>query len=188
MKLLQLKNSLFGENTYFVVSDNGDCLIIDPGSDYDELLSVIMRNKLNVLGILITHGHYDHIWSCKSLQDLGYKVYISSQDADKCNDNKLNLSNLDGYKIDLFEPDFVITDEQDNLVIGDFNISVLHVPGHSKGGLAFIIDNYVFTGDTLFEHGYGRYDFYDGDYNELMRSLRLLLKYKNDGYIVKAGH
>ena len=75
-----------------------------------------------------------------------------------------------------------------NFNVGDFEIKMLHTPGHSKGSCSYIIGNYIFTGDTLFENTYGRTDFYDGNINEMMESLKLLQYYVNEGYILCSGH
>jgi len=188
MKVIALKNSLLDEMTYFIFNEKKDCLIIDAGSDFEKIQNILKANSLNVLAILLTHGHYDHIASCKRLQGLGYKVYISYLDADKCLSNQLNMSNSFGLNIDLFKPDYVISKNENELKIGDFTVSVIFTPGHTKGGVSYIVKNHIFVGDTLFEHGYGRYDFYDGNYKDLMQSLKTLLQYKKQGFIVHSGH
>ena len=72
--------------------------------------------------------------------------------------------------------------------IGDFSIKMLHTPGHSRGSVTYVIDNYLFTGDTMFENTYGRTDFYDGNIDEMFNSLNLLRKYVDNGYILCPGH
>lgn len=184
--VFKITNSILDENTYFVVWDN-NCLIIDPGFDFDKILTFIDSKKVKVLGILLTHGHFDHIASCKKLQNFGYKIYISKYDKDKCLDNKLNVASSMNMTIECFNPDYLISNE-DNLVFNGLNVKVLHTPGHSKGGLSFVIENHLFSGDTLFEHGYGRYDLQDGNFRELISSLKVLLKYVKQGFILHPGH
>ena len=168
-----VKNDLLDELTY-IIANKSNCLIVDPGSNFNDIIDFIKGHNLNICGILLTHGHYDHIASCKKLQDLGYKIYISSEDADKCENNQKNLSSsFSNRGIPTFKPDYLISNEQTELTIDDFKVIILHVPGHSKGGLAYIIENHIFVGDTIFPHGYGRYDFYDGNFSELIKSMSL---------------
>ena len=181
-------NDLLCEKTYIVFNDCGDAIIIDPGSNYDDIINYINDKKLNVLGVLITHAHFDHIASCYKLQKLGYKIYVSKLDADKCLNIDKCLASCNGFEIDLFTPDYLIDDVQNKIYLNTFEISVLHVPGHSAGGLAFIIGNNLFSGDVLFENGYGRYDFYDGDFNKIIKSVKTLLGYVNKGYLLYSGH
>ena len=188
VKVLKIENSIFNEFTYIVINDKNDCIIIDPGSDFESIIYEINKNNLNVLGVLITHGHFDHIYSCKKLQLCGYKIYISSEDADKCEDLDLSLANSCNVKIETFIPDVKIDKNDSLLIIGDFKIKVLLTPGHSRGGLSYIIENHLFSGDTLFEHGYGRYDFYDGNYRELINSLETLFGFVENGHVLHPGH
>ena len=181
-------NDMLGEKTYIVSNDLKEALIIDPGSNYDDIYGYIMGNKLDVVGVLITHAHFDHIASCGKLQKLGYKIYVSELDAEKCSNADKCLANDCGVVIDMFVPDCLIINGQNLLKLGSFEVKIKHVPGHSAGGLAYIIGDDLFSGDTLFENGYGRYDFYDGDFNELMKSVKSLLLLVNQGYKLHCGH
>lgn len=185
----KIVNSLLQSNTYFVYdSDSKDSIIVDPGSDFEAILEFINNNNLNVLAVLLTHGHFDHAFSCKNLQELGYKVYISEDDEEMCNDNFKNCAILCGVDFKGFVPDSLINKADSSLSIGKFNIKILHVPGHTKGGLAFVINNHIFTGDTLFNNGYGRTDMYGGDDKSILKSIKMLMNYKNNNYVINVGH
>lgn len=182
-------NSLLDEITYFVVNlDTNHAILIDPGSDYDKIERLINNRELIVDGILITHGHFDHMASCKRLQNMGYRIYISNLDSPKCGSNNLNMAESCNEKIELFKPDIVFDDSIKELEIGDFTVQVVWTPGHSTGGVTYIIDEHMFVGDTLFEHGYGRYDFYDSNFNELVKSVKKLIKLQSEGYLRHSGH
>ncbi len=176
------------ENCYIVCNDLKQSIIIDPGSNYEEIIDFVKQKGLNVLGVLLTHGHYDHIFSCKKLQELGYKIYISKFDEIMCSDENLNFAKSCGEVVESFIPDFLISENEEHLTLGAFEIKILHTPGHSKGGLSYIIDNHLFSGDTLFEKGYGRTDLFGGNFREILSSIKLLRKYTSAGYILHSGH
>ena len=140
--------------------------------------------------VLLTHGHYDHIGACKKFQNNGIKIAINLLDADKCESDELCLIKQfgNGEILDTFKPDILFENEEDNLVLGSLNIKVIHTPGHSKGGSSYLIGNFLLSGDTIFEQGYGRTDFYDGSSIKLRQSIRKLLTYLNKGYILCCGH
>lgn len=191
--MIIVKKLVVGEintNCYIVTDlQTKDSIIIDPGADFEKINDYIIKNNLHVLGIFLTHGHYDHIGACFSFKQKGIKVYIHELDADKCEYNDLNLSNnFCEIGILTFVPDVLISGEEQSLKIGSINIKVIHTPGHSEGSVTFIIDKYIFSGDTIFEHGYGRTDFYDGNMQKLRNSIRKLQLYTKNSYILCAGH
>ena len=180
---------VFSENCYVVFDNNSkDGLVIDPGSNFDDVMECIKNNNLNVNAVLLTHGHFDHIYSCKKLQLLGYKIYISIFDATMCNDDNLNCSASNNCAVEHFCPDVLIDENLQNLTFGTINVTVLHTPGHSKGGMSYVIERNIFSGDTIFEHGYGRTDLAGGNFREILTSIKLLLKYTKSDYKLYSGH
>ena len=180
---------LFNENCYIIYNtENLEGIIIDPGSTFEDIYSFVKPNTLTIKAILLTHGHFDHIMSCKKLQMLGYKIYISKHDAPMCNNDELNFAKDNGCNVEPFNPDVLIDDDVANLSLDDLAVKVLHVAGHSKGGLAYIIGNNLFCGDTLFEHGYGRTDLKGGNFREMLSSIKILRSYTKSGYKLFAGH
>lgn len=175
----------------YVVADikTKDTIIIDAGDNFNKIFEYVKENCLNIKAVLLTHGHYDHIGACSMFKQNGVPIYIHKLDADKCENNNLNLSNkFCDYGIKTFKPDFLIKGEQQELKIGSILVNAIHTPGHSEGGCSFVIDNYLFSGDTIFDCGYGRTDFYDGSMLKLRDSIRKLMPYINDGYVLCEGH
>lgn len=146
-------NFPINSNCYVVYSQQlKRCVIIDPGSeDSSEIISFIETNGLILDYIILTHEHFDHIWSADTLRYKYNSKLISSRHTSKCLINpKLNLSvfyNQIGFSI---EPaDILIEEISFNLMWMGAKIEFLSTPGHSKGSICFIIENKLFTGDTM---------------------------------------
>lgn len=172
------------ENCY-IITKNNNCVIIDAGDGYKDIIKFVSEHNLKIQGVLLTHGHFDHCASCLKLQENGIKIYVHKLDADKLYGDG-NLSKYFGVDFDNFHAD-VLFDEGE-LVISDFNFKVIHTPGHSKGSVCFVYENNVFCGDTIFETGIGRTDFYDSSFTELMQSLKKLDFYLKNDYNFLRGH
>ena len=173
------------ENCYIITDNNKNCVIIDAGDGYERIMKVINENNLKINGVLLTHGHFDHCASCSKLQKDGVKIYIHKLDADKLY-GEGNLANLFGFEFNKFKADVLF--DEGTLKVGDFTFNVIHTPGHSKGSVCFVYKNNVFCGDTIFEAGIGRTDFYDSSLPELMDSLKKLDFYLENDYNFFSGH
>lgn len=166
-------------------------ILIDAGDNYKELIDFMDNKGIKPVAVLCTHGHFDHINACSEFQKNQAKIYIGSIDAYKCESSKFS----EGYKhynyvFNPFMPDYTLNDNDEINLIG-IKFKVVLCSGHTKGGVSYICEinkqGYIFCGDTLFRETYGRYDFYDGDYNALVVSANRLLSYPSD-YILMCGH
>lgn len=176
-------------NTYIVTDDaTGETAVIDAGACTDELLDKL-KDK-NVRYILLTHGHYDHILGVPALKaHTGAEVLIHKADADCFWDTEKSLASFDHSFLQTpMKADRLLSDG-DEIHLGDTVLSVLHTPGHTKGGVCYIDyqDRLIFSGDTLFCLTAGRTDFPGGSFEELMASLITLRNLPGD-YIVYPGH
>ncbi len=138
------------ENCYVLIKDDV-CLVIDPGDDYPLIQEKIGDNK--VLGVLITHSHFDHIGALrKFLTKRGVKIFKKSS-----------------------------TGEQ-TYSVGPFNFKVISTPGHSSDCISFYFEEekVMFVGDFIFKDSIGRCDLPTGDMNVMKKSLDMIKNYPKD--------
>lgn len=160
----------------YIIDVDGEGIIIDPGQAVQKIRCFLQKNNIVPKVILLTHAHYDHAYACKYLQSKGAKCFVHELDADKL----YGKGNME----ELFEKPFPKTKADGVLREGKYEflgipVEVLHTPGHTSGSCCFIIDGNLFSGDTLFDNGYGRCDLADGNFTAMKQSLRKLKPYFN---------
>lgn len=168
----------------YVLHGPEGCVIIDPGAEAKRIREACGNE--HIAGILLTHGHYDHIGAVAELMDEGTVLYVHPEDEELLNDPSRNVSLMMGNEVVAPAPTGYAM-EGVPLKCGGLTFHVLHTPGHTKGGVCYELGDLLFTGDTLFQHGYGRTDFYGGSEVELVHSLRKLLRMR-DNHIILPGH
>ena len=178
----------FDENCYVVSDDTGEGVVIDPGGMAKEILAYILEKKLSIQAVLDTHGHCDHIGANDAIRDeTGAPLYIHKADAPMLSDMRLNLSAFMGFKA-LSRPAEHLLSEGDKISFGQSELEVIHTPGHTVGGVCFVGDGVVFTGDTLFAGSIGRSDFPGGSEVELIGNIKKKLLALPDEMKVYSGH
>ena len=176
-------------NCYILAEAQGkECIIIDPGSDYDKINKVLIRRKLKPAIIINTHGHADHI-GCDD--DFGLPVYIHKNDAALLGDPIRNLSGFIGESFSINVEIKEIKDG-DKIELGKIKLEVLHTPGHTSGGVSLLLrcpeKFMLFSGDTLFFHSIGRTDFPGASHEALLKSIKDKLLTLPDSTVVYPGH
>ena len=186
MKLYHLCSGPLGVNTYFLINENtNNAIVIDGGENYKKVKQVEESLNVKIVALLLTHAHFDHSGNAKKLQDDGAKVYISKLDAPKLN-NDGNLGYRFGRKFEYLTADHLLENGEE-LNIAGIKIKAILTPGHTDGSMTFLVDNMLFTGDTLFLESVGRTDFPTGDKNQLVNSVKMLFNLDGD-YQVYPGH
>ena len=176
-------------NCYLVVDENsGECIVIDPGSMSQKLESDIETNNYTVKYIIFTHGHFDHIG--------GMEHYMNKYDKSLVvmhkNDIEAIVNEIDVFYVDMKNKEntvkkITLHSDSDVVSIGDTELSIIHTPGHTKGGICLYTDGVLFSGDTLFERSIGRTDFPGGDFKVLEASIKKLYNLP-DNTVVYPGH
>lgn len=150
MEVKTVVTGYLDENCYLLIQ-NGNCLVVDPGDNFNKIKNEIGDNK--VLGVLITHSHFDHIGALRNfLTKRSIKIF-----------KKSNL-------------------EEKEYTIGDFTFRCLYTPGHSKDSVSFYFqdDKIMFVGDFIFRESIGRTDLPGGSDEEMKSSIQKLLDYPDD--------
>ncbi|SHI33399.1 Glyoxylase, beta-lactamase superfamily II [Clostridium cavendishii DSM 21758] len=174
---------IYGANCYVIYKeDNKQAIILDPGGDSDMLIANIEALEVTPKAILLTHGHIDHVGAVEALSNR-YKIpfYINEED------EKFMMSGTDVYGHLNRKADGYIKDG-DKLNIANLEIEVIHTPGHTPGGVCFLVNDKVFTGDTLFQGSIGRTDFEGGNYESIIESIVNKLLPLGDNVEVYPGH
>ncbi len=176
-------------NTYVLTDENSkEAVIIDLGGSYQKIKEDL--SGYNIKFVLNTHGHLDHILGETELQKENPEIPIYMHKNDEIHINHMaqtaQMWGLDKIS-NVIKPDKFI-DETSQLFIGKNQINIIHTPGHSKGSLSYYTDGKLFCGDALFFRNIGRTDFFDGDYDELIASIKEKLLILPDDTTVYTGH
>ena len=159
MKVYALKVGELKTNCY-ILEKNNKGLIIDPGDEVNKIVSKVKELELEIVGVLVTHEHFDHNTYAKELSDL-YQVEINDYN---------NL--FEGKKF-----------------IPPFRFKTIYTPGHSPKSIVFYFYDYeiMFVGDFVFKGTIGRVDISGGSYKDILKSIKKIKEY-NDSIILYPGH
>ena len=179
-------------NCYIAEGEGGDCLVFDPGGEPDRLRAELGRLGLRPLAVYLTHAHFDHIGALDALRaEYGMPVHLHGQERDWLSEPMLNGSGRYPAlpQVRIPGPDFLIEKEEERTE-GPFRFSMLHVPGHSPGSVAFHFpdEGVVVAGDALFQGSIGRTDLPGGDHPLLIRSIHDKLLSLPEETVVLPGH
>jgi glyoxylase-like metal-dependent hydrolase (beta-lactamase superfamily II) len=166
--------------------------VIDPGGEVDRILARIAHHQLEVVSILNTHGHFDHVLDAWSLQGkVGGQIALHRDDQPILKDRSVGLmAVLTSLKRSPKGPVDRWLREGDQVQVGRLCLEVLETPGHTPGHVSYYLSeaDLIFVGDTLFAGSIGRTDFPGGSYDQLIRSVRTKIFPLLDSTKVYPGH
>lgn len=184
----------FAENTYVLYDETGECVIIDAGNfdnaENEELLKFLSENSLKPVKLLNTHGHIDHIFGLKSLKS-HFGIQICGHKADdEILDNTKKYGEYFGVNVSSPPKVDCYLDETSVVTFGNSKLAVIHLPGHTPGGIAFyhMEQKILFSGDVLFQDSIGRSDLPGGDYDTLISNINNKLMVLPEDVTVYPGH
>ena len=183
----KIVNGPFQQNAY-VIWNSTHSFVIDPGGDSDRIIDIIKSNDLSPSAILNTHAHFDHIGAISMLIQYGkYPFYLHKNEIKLLNSANeytvmFGIPNIDIPTVDN------ILDESSMLYFSGYGVEVIETPGHTAGGVSYLIDGHLFTGDTLFSGSIGRTDLPGGNLDTLLNSIHTKLMGLEESIIIHSGH
>lgn len=159
-------------NNYLLIDEiSKEAVLIDCTEKNPKIEKAIKENEAKLKYILLTHGHFDHVlgvnefkklYGCKALIHQNDEIML--QNVDKFSSsfgfNKAEAQNADGY-----------LEDNQSIYFGGYEIKVIHTPGHSQGSVCYLVDDMLFSGDTLFKECVGRTDLYGGNFEQLKENI-----------------
>lgn len=176
-------------NSYLVVDERSrQAAVIDPGMESESVLEAVRHEGLRVESVIITHGHFDHVFSSAAFKkETGAQVIMHPDDVPLLLEMP-ETARFFGFKAPPPpQPDRLVR-EGDVIKVGELALRVLETPGHTPGGISLCLDNAVFVGDTLFAGSVGRTDLRGGSLDALLRSIHTRLLTLPDWTAVYPGH
>lgn len=183
MNILTYSCGALAANCYFVETDT-DAVIIDPGFLEKGIVDYINTNPGKIKLIMLTHGHFDHIFAAEKVKNMtGADIVIGKGDELALISDDFNLSAGFGSlygSIGKNPKNERLVLDGDTLTVGGMEFKVIATPGHSPGGVCYLVENNLFSGDTLFAGSIGRTDFPHSNVSDMLKSLEKLKAFDDD--------
>lgn len=192
MEIYNLYPGSWASNCYVLLGDgqNGrrPAAVVDPSADAASIVQFLNKHNARLEYILLTHGHFDHVMALDDLRDLtGAPAYVHKEDNEMLSDGEKNAYSFFFGKQKRWREADKLLEDGEILTLGGETLKVLSTSGHSKGSVCFLTGDKLITGDTIFAHGYGRYDLHGGNASALRDSLLGLRKLDGD-LTIYPGH
>ncbi|MBQ0045809.1 MAG: MBL fold metallo-hydrolase [Mycoplasma sp.] len=178
-------SSRYMDNNSYIIFNKKEAIVIDPSFSGNEIIDNI-NNDIKVVGVLLTHAHFDHCLDTAMIVDKWHcPVYVHEGDKDTY--FKYRYDELADMKVKDFAKSIKWFNTK-KLSIGSFELNVMHTPGHSAGSVVYQYNNWFFVGDTLFYNSYGRTDLGNSSPIDMIKSLNRLWKELKDNNLILPGH
>ena len=191
MKVGKIMLGMCQTNCYYLYEEGSkEAVFVDPADQGAYLYEQVQKAGLQIVGILLTHGHFDHVMAVDSVRAAYHiPVYAAEAEKETMQDASINLSiNMGGAMLSV-EADHWLKDGE-TITLLDQEVRCILTPGHTVGGMCFYFPKagMLFSGDTLFQESVGRTDFPGGSMSEIVRSIREKLFVLPDAVQVYPGH
>lgn len=187
-----VKNRFFPSNTYLLLKEgSSECIIIDPGVDFESIQQAILDLALEPIAIACTHGHFDHLGCIaplkKAFGNLPYALHEKDFKLAKAANFFGKLAKINIW-IEHVKPDILFTEQKGKLIFGEFVLHFENFPGHSDGSCILVFGNSIFGGDLIYSKGVGLNNFPGEKKVELKHSILRLLSGYEPKSIIYPGH
>lgn len=190
LKIGRMVIGMYGTNCYLVYREGRqEAIVVDPADKGEQIYEALREKGFTVSGILLTHGHFDHIWGTKALREKsGAPIYALDAEVKICEDDGLNVSRQAGRPYTVV-PDVYVRDGEE-VCIADITCKVIATPGHTADSCCYYFEEagFVVCGDTIFLESVGRTDLPTGSGGTLERSIREKIFTLPDSVQLYPGH
>lgn len=190
LKIGRIVMGMCQTNCYFVYEeDKKEVLLFDPADKGSYIYGSLKDKGFTVAAILLTHGHFDHIWGVRELQELsGARVYAYEGEKEVCENASVNVSKSAGRACEITADEYV--KDGAKISAAGMTCQLIATPGHTKGSCCYYFeeDRILISGDTLFQQSVGRTDLPTGSMSLLVRSVKEKLMVLPEDVKVYPGH
>lgn len=190
LKIGRIVMGMCQTNCYFVYPEGkNEVLLFDPADKGDYIYNRLMEKGFTVAAILLTHGHFDHIWGLEALKELsGARVYAYEEEKEVCESASVNVSKGAGRPCEITADEYV--KDGARISAAGMTCQLIATPGHTKGSCCYYFeeDKILISGDTLFQESVGRTDLPTGSMSALVRSVKEKLLVLPEDVKVYPGH
>ncbi len=189
MIVKQFVEGFIANNNYLLIDeDSKEAALIDCTDYISELGAVLKEYDAKLKHILLTHGHFDHIMGVPKIkQEFGAKVYLHKDDKELVDKSDEFMISVGMQPFEHPEIDKYI-DEGEEIYLGKNKIQVIHLPGHTQGGVGYLVDGMLFAGDSIFLESVGRTDLPGGNHKQLIESIKNKIFSLDGDTILYVGH
>jgi len=189
MKIERFVLGDFQVNSYLIINAK-EAVLIDVGFSPDAIVEYIEKNKIELKAILLTHAHLDHIGGLEKIRDrFNVDVYLHKNEAEWLVNSTYNGSkDFPFFGEVICKPTNKLLTDNEELIFGDIKVKAIFTPGHTPGGVSYLINKWLFSGDTLFNNSIGRTDLWGGNYKQLIDSIKNGLFRLSNEVLVYPGH
>lgn len=173
-------------NNYLIIDEQTkEAALIDCSAISEQIELDIKRNNATLKYILLTHGHFDHIAGIEPTNNADVLMHEADMGWVNNVNTYLPMVGLPGMEIPKIDK---FINDGDIIKLGDLEITVIHTPGHTQGGVCFYVDGNLFSGDTIFRESVGRCDLEGGDFDQIVESIEAKIFTLPPETIIYPGH